>query len=186
MRARVRTYHSIPCLQAHQSSNAYKQLQDGPRLKSILKGATEDIGQPSTIEDIMRHVKPRTNPVNLIFVLSQYAPKISEMHFPQPRDFFDLFTRSTLSSKTRADAFLWLIWWYLESDFSADAAQANPFGRGTVDPDSARHVMVPRLDVLNEEEADAENVDTEEEVAFGEAKRLEREGLSISISFPRN
>jgi hypothetical protein len=42
MRAQLRTYHSIPSLQAHQDPNAYKQLQDAPRLKSILKGATED------------------------------------------------------------------------------------------------------------------------------------------------
>lgn len=182
MRARVRTYHSIPCLQAHQSSHAYKQLQDGPRLKSILKGATEDVGQPSTVEEIMRHTKPRTNPVNLIFVLSQYAPKISEMHFSPPRDFFDLFTRSTLSSKTRADAFLWLIWWYLESDFSVDATQANPFGRGTAASESMKPIMVPKLDVLTEEEATAENIDTEEEVAFGEAKRLEREGTRFFVT----
>jgi len=129
----------------------------------------------------MRHAKPRTNPVNLIFVLSQYAPKISEMHFPPPRDFFDLFTRSTLSSKTRADAFLWLIWWYLESDFSVEATQNNPFGRGTAVSDSAKPILVPRLDVLSEEDANAENIDTEEEVSFGEAKRLEREGLLIFI-----
>ena len=51
MRAQLRTYHSIPSLQAHHDPNAYKQLQDAPRLKSILKGATEDVEQPNTIED---------------------------------------------------------------------------------------------------------------------------------------
>jgi len=132
----------------------------------------------------MRQSKPRTNPVNLIFVLSQYAPKISEMHFLPPRDFFDLFTRSTLSSKTRADAFLWLIWWYLESDFSTEASQANPFGRGTAGSESTKPIMVPRLDVLTDDEANAENVDTEEERAFGVAKRLERRGLrTLTIYF---
>ena len=77
MRAQLRTYHSIPALQAHQDPNAYKQLQDAPRLKSILKGATEDEPQPSTMEEIKAARLPRTNPVNLIFVMSQYAPKIS-------------------------------------------------------------------------------------------------------------
>ena len=96
MRAQLRTYHSIPSLQAHQDPNAYKQLQDAPRLKSILKGATEDVEQPSTIEDIKAHAVPRTNPVNLIFVLAQYAPKISEIHFFPPRDFFDLDRKSVV------------------------------------------------------------------------------------------
>ena len=95
MRAQLRTYHSIPALQADQDPNAYKQLQDAPRLKSILKGATEDEPQPSTMEEIKAATIPRTNPVNLIFVMSQYAPKISEVHFPPPRDFFDLVMRPT-------------------------------------------------------------------------------------------
>jgi hypothetical protein len=45
---------------------------------------------------------------------------------------FDLVMRSTLSSRSRARAFLWLVWWYLESDFSQDAALHNPFGPGQV------------------------------------------------------
>src|ERR1700761_3241269 len=100
MRAQLRTYHSIPSLQANQDPNAYKQLQDAPRLKSILKGASEDVNQPPTMEKGRESRKPRTNPVPLIFLLAQYAPMISEMHFPAPYDFFDLVMRSTLSSKT--------------------------------------------------------------------------------------
>ena len=111
MRAQLRTYHSIPSLQAHQDPNAYKQLQDAPRLKSILKGATEDTEQPNTIEDVKNHPVPRTNPVNLIFVLAQYAPKISEIHFNPPQDFFDLVMKSSLSSRSRATAFVWRRWW---------------------------------------------------------------------------
>ncbi|KAI9713015.1 MAG: hypothetical protein M1828_001489 [Chrysothrix sp. TS-e1954] len=177
MRARVRTYHSIPCLQAQQGAQAYKQLQDGPRLKSILKGATEDVQQPGTVDDITKHPKPRTNPVNLIFVLSQYAPRISETHFFPPRDFFDLFMRSTLSSQSRARAFLWLVWWYLESDFSIEDTQQNPFGRGMPGDDNGMPTKVPALEVLTEEQAESENVDTEEEVAYGESKRREREAI---------
>lgn len=179
MRARVRTYHAIPCLQAQQGANAYKQLQDGPRLKSILKGATEDTPQPSSIEEIIKHAKPRTNPVNLIFVFSQFAPKISELHFPAPRDFFDLFMRPTLSSKSRATAFLWLIWWYLESDFTSEDALKNPFGPGEAYNKDSLAVKVPVLDILTDEQADAENIDTEEELAYGEAKRKEREGMFL-------
>ncbi|KAI9739607.1 MAG: hypothetical protein M1834_006325 [Cirrosporium novae-zelandiae] len=178
MRAQLRTYHSIPSLQAHQDPNAYKQLQDAPRLKSILKGASEDTEQPNTVDKVKNRPKPRTNPVNLIFVLSQYAPKISELHFNPPRDFFDLVMRSTLSSISRAKAFLWLMWWYLESDFTKESALNNPFGAGVVGEGTQGFPLkVPPFDTLTEEQANAENVDTQSEVDFGEEKRLERKRL---------
>lgn len=177
MRAQLRTYHSIPSLQAHQDPNAYKQLQDAPRLKSILKGASEDANQPTTIEKVKRLPIPRTNPVNLIFVLSQYAPKISETHFFPPRDFFDLVMRGTLSSRSRAKAFLWLIWFYLESDFSAQSAEKNPFGRGQTGTSGDLPFKVPPFEHLTEEQANAENVDTQSEKDYGEMKRLERKRI---------
>ncbi|KAL8944590.1 MAG: hypothetical protein Q9216_000393 [Gyalolechia sp. 2 TL-2023] len=177
MRAQLRTYHSIPSLQAHQDPNAYKQLQDAPRLKSILKGASEDANQPTTIEKVKRLPIPRTNPVNLIFVLSQYAPKISETHFSPPRDFFDLVMRGTLSSRSRAKAFLWLIWFYLESDFSVQSAEKNPFGRGQAGSQEELPFKVPPFEHLTEEQANAENVDTQSEKEYGEMKRLERKRI---------
>ncbi|KAL8731344.1 MAG: hypothetical protein Q9166_003436 [cf. Caloplaca sp. 2 TL-2023] len=177
MRAQLRTYHSIPSLQAHQDPNAYKQLQDAPRLKSILKGASEDVNQPTTIEKVKRLPIPRTNPVNLIFVLSQYAPKISETHFFPPRDFFDLVMRGTLSSQSRARAFLWLIWHYLESDFSPKSAEENPFGSGQAGAPGDAPFKVPPFEHLTEEQANAENVDTQAEKDYGEMKRLERKRI---------
>ncbi|OJJ44664.1 hypothetical protein ASPZODRAFT_134747 [Penicilliopsis zonata CBS 506.65] len=178
MRAQLRTYHSIPSLQARQDPNAYKQLQDAPRLKSILKGASEDTDQPNSLEKIKRAPIPRTNPVNLIFVLAQYAPKVSEMHFFPPRDFFDLVMRSTLSSRSRAKAFLWLMWWYLESDFTREDALRNPFGAGLDgEGTGGLPVKVPAFESLTEEQADGENVDTQSELDYGEAKRLERKRI---------
>ncbi|KAI4794285.1 hypothetical protein E4T45_12413 [Aureobasidium sp. EXF-8846] len=184
MRAQLRTYHSIPALQAHQDPNAYKQLQDAPRLKSILKGATEDTPQPGTIEDIRQATIPRTNPVNLIFVLSQYAPKISELHFNHPRDFFDLVMRPSLSSKSRATAFLWLMWWYLESDFSDQSALDNPFGAGCEPEGGGVPIKVPPLESLTEEQAALENVDSKEEKEYGEQKRKERIAIVASEPSP--
>ncbi|KAK5693601.1 hypothetical protein LTR97_010170 [Elasticomyces elasticus] len=188
MRAQLRTYHSIPALQAHQDPNAYKQLQDAPRLKSILKGATEDDPQPSTMEEVRAKQRPRTNPVNLIFVMSQYAPKISETHFSPPRDFFDLVMRGSLSSASRARAFLWLIWWYLESDFGYEDSQSNPFGKGRYgegeEGTDALPLRAPPLESLTEEQAALENIDTEEEERFGEIKRKERIAILASEPSP--
>ena len=100
------------------------------------------------------------------------------MHFYQPRDFFDLVIRSTLSSRSRAKAFLWLVWWYLESDFSEHAALNNPFGRGLPgDEPGSLPIKVPAFEHLTEEQANAENVDTEEEKVYGEMKRLERKQI---------
>ncbi|KAF3940243.1 hypothetical protein ABW19_dt0207240 [Dactylella cylindrospora] len=131
MRAQLRTYHAIPALQTYVDPNAYKQLQDAPRLKSILKGACEDRREPTTLDGIIKvQLQPRTNPINLIFVLANYSHKVTELHFGQPRDFFDLVMRWTLSSQSRAKAFLWLMWWYLESGFTAKDAAENPFGPG--------------------------------------------------------
>ena len=59
MRARVRTYHAIPCLQAQSGTGAYKQLQDGPRLKSILKGAMEDTRQPNNLDELLNAANVR-------------------------------------------------------------------------------------------------------------------------------
>jgi Ino eighty subunit 1 len=194
MRAQLRTYHAIPSLQAQQDPNSYKQLQDAPRLKSILKGASEDRPEPNSIEKIKGSEIPRTNPVNLIFVLAQFAVMVTELHFPPGFDFYDLIMRNTLSSKSRARAFLWLMWHYLESDFTEEGAAENPFGPGVdygtgeeASQEASRSKVdlekgvanqgVPQFDVLTEEEAALENVDTAAEVEYGEAKMRERKRI---------
>lgn len=188
MRAQLRTYHSIPSLQAYKSQRDYKSLQDAPRLKSILKGASEDTEEPRTLEALKARPVPRTNPVNLIFVLSQSAPNISESHFRDKVDFFDLAMRSTISSKSRAEAFLWLMWWYLESNFTKEDGLNNPYGPGqykeSEDPDDPDVVplLVPELVNITPEEGDKENEDPEEEIAFGEKMREERKRIMLEVA----
>jgi Ino eighty subunit 1 len=102
------------------------------------------------------------------------------MHFDVPRDFFDLVMKENLSSKSRATAFLWLMWWYLESDFSAENAADNPYGpgRSTPEADSGEvPIKCPQFEFLSDEQAALENVDTTEELEFGEEKRLERQRI---------
>ncbi|KAL2139138.1 hypothetical protein VTI28DRAFT_5725 [Corynascus sepedonium] len=174
MRAQLRTYHAIPSLQARQDPHAYKQLQDAPRLKSILKGGSDDRPEPASLDEIKAINVPRTNPVNLLFLICQSAPKVAELHFPPGQEFHDLIMKTNYSSESRARAFLWLMWFYLESDFTEEGCEENPFGPGVDYGVDVANQGVPRLEPLTEEEAALENVDTQEEIDFGYAKQKMR------------
>lgn len=174
MRAQLRTYHAIPSLQAHQDANAYKQLQDAPRLKSILKGSVEDRTEPNTLVGIKEFDPPRTNPVNLLFVICQSAQKIAELHFPAGQEFHDLVMKTHYTSQSRARAFLWLMWFYLESDFTEEGCDENPFGAGVDYGLQVANQGVPRVEPMSKEDEEAENVDTQEELDFGHEKQKMR------------
>ncbi|KAG6356182.1 hypothetical protein INS49_015569 [Diaporthe citri] len=152
MRAQLRTYHAIPSLQARQDPNSYKQLQDAPRLKSILKGGSEDRVEPSALDAIKTMSVPRTNPVNLLFVICASAAKIAELHFPPGGEFHDLIMKTDTSSGSRARAFLWIMWFYLESDFTEEGCMETP-------------------------SMEYENVDTQEELDFGLQKQAMRKKI---------
>jgi Ino eighty subunit 1 len=187
MRTRLRTYHAIPSLQACQDSSSYKQLQDTPRLKSIIKGALEDRPEPNSLEKIKREDIPRTNPINLASVLAQFSQKVTELHFPPDRDFYDLIIKEDISSTSRARAFLWLMWFYLESDFTEEGADENPFGPGVVYDVDVRNQGVPEFKYLTKEQQDLENVDTPEEKDFRNAKQRGGESSKqIKLQFKQN
>ncbi|KAK0635177.1 hypothetical protein B0T17DRAFT_586768 [Bombardia bombarda] len=174
MRAQLRTYHAIPSLQAHQDPHAYKQLQDAPRLKSILKGGAEDRKEPSSLDDLKYSKVPRTNPVNLLFVICQAASKVAELHFPPGREFHDLIMKTNFTSASRARAFLWIMWFYLESDFTEEGCEENPFGAGVDYGVDVANQGVPQLVEMDEDEEAEENVDPQEEIDFGFLKQKTR------------
>ncbi|KAM0335768.1 hypothetical protein ACHAQA_000818 [Verticillium albo-atrum] len=177
MRAQLRTYHAIPSLQAQQDPHAYKQLQDAPRLKSILKGGAEDRQEPGSLNKIKARDCPRTNPVNLLFVICNAALKVAELHFPPGQEFHDLVMKTNFSSKSRAKAFLWIMWFYLESDFTEEGCDENPFGRGVDYGVDVANQGVPRLEEMSADEEARENIDTPKEVEFG----LERQKTRAKI-----
>lgn len=183
MRAQLRTYHPIPSLQYGQAQNA-KLLQDAPRIKSILKGVQEDRNEPFTWEQLLecrkRGIKPLTSPVSLIFLFGTYCQKVTELHFSPPKEFYDLFNRTNLSSESRARAFLWLCWHYLETDGSPEAAAENPFGP----PEEPDTVRVPKLQHISAEQEALENQDPEEEIEYG--NRMEEERKRMSSQLARN
>ncbi|KAI1180947.1 hypothetical protein F4777DRAFT_527619 [Nemania sp. FL0916] len=174
MRAQLRTYHAIPSLQAHQDASAYKQLQDAPRLKSILKGAAEDRPEPHDLGDFKTMKSPRSNPVNLIFLICSQAPQVAELHFPSGGEFHDLVMKTNYSSSSRAKAFLWLMWQYLESDFTEEGCDENPFGRGVDYQLGLANQGIPKMVEMTQEEEALENIDSPEEVEFGHDKQSHR------------
>ena len=67
------------------------------------------------------------------------------------------------------------MWWYLESSFTKEHALANPFGPGRIgEKKEGLPITVPAFDHLTEDQGNAENVDTPDEIRYGEEKQKER------------
>lgn len=115
--------------------------------------------------------------MNLLFVMCSSAAKIAELHFPPGREFHDLIMKTNLSSKSRARAFLWIMWFYLESDFTEEGCWENPFGEGVDYGVDVANQGVPRMEELSKEEEAEENIDTQEEVVFGKGKQAMRKKI---------
>jgi Ino eighty subunit 1 len=76
------------------------------------------------------------------------------------------------------------MWYYLESDFSREAALTSPFGPGLVgEGTGGMPLKVPAFEHLTEDQADAENIDTPEEIAYGEEKQRERKRMCNFVTF---
>lgn len=166
MRTAIRTYHPVPSLQ-RTSGN----LQDAPRIKHILKtGLLEDEAAlpPQTPDEVLARARsgriPSTSVLNLMFLLSTHSSTIGT-HFSQRFEFLDVFLKNEFSSASRARAFLWMCFNYLENPGSSpddydEEPKENPFA----DPHSKD--AAPLLVSLTPEEISQENVDTEEEKAL--------------------
>ncbi|KAF9480046.1 hypothetical protein BDN70DRAFT_833438 [Pholiota conissans] len=163
MKTALRTYHPVPSLQKTDGN-----AQDAPRIKNCLKAAllpTETrVPPPSTPEEVLTKLRagihPPTSVVNLIFVLANHAAPLASIHFDGSLNFLDLFLpRTWLSSTDRGRAFLWLVYHYLEKE-----NPPNPFD----DTHSTRYPgKVPSLRRLTPQQYQSENVDTPEEIQWG-------------------
>lgn len=118
MKTILRSYHPVPSLQ--KSENTRRNMQDAPRMKSLLKAVLlphERPGPPggsSTASASAKHVghldteevpadiaetarrlrlerRPPTSVVTLIFLLTHQASDIMSLHFPPPFDMHSLF-----------------------------------------------------------------------------------------------
>ncbi|KAH3680782.1 hypothetical protein WICMUC_000133 [Wickerhamomyces mucosus] len=163
MKSQLRTYHSIPVLQLNyekrgvSNSNSDKQLQDTPRLKSILKACCDDTHEPNDLQLLTTFDKnPKTNIVNLLFLFCNNEDAVAEKFLNY--SFFDIFINSNHDPKDRATLLLWLIYNYLETKLSDGEVSENPFGNR------------PEVKKIDEEY----DKDTEEEIKFGQTMLEER------------
>ncbi|EPQ28972.1 uncharacterized protein PFL1_03262 [Pseudozyma flocculosa PF-1] len=166
MKTVLRSYHPIPSMQNNE--NTRRNMQDAPRMKSLLKAVLLDherasaptagptAGQPppppkppkvnllsdeapgdfrETIKRYRDGTRPPTSVVTLIFLFSLHANDVTATHFPQPHDSHALFyphPSHPLTAKQRAEAFLWLLYHYLEGPASEPPAELeNPFDDDT-------------------------------------------------------
>ncbi|PPQ72721.1 hypothetical protein CVT26_003016 [Gymnopilus dilepis] len=168
MKTALRTYHPVPSLQKTDGN-----AQDAPRIKNCLKAAVLPSEfktiPPSTPEEVLAKLRegqrPSTSVVNVIFVLANHAAV--SVHFDGNLNFLDLFLPNTrFASADRGRAFLWLLYHYLENE-----NPPNPFD----DEHSASHPgKIPYLRKLSTAEYQRENVDTPEEIQWGNMMSNER------------
>ncbi|KLO10122.1 hypothetical protein SCHPADRAFT_907169 [Schizopora paradoxa] len=190
MKTALRTYHPVPSLQKTDGN-----LQDAPRIKNCLKAAllpSEARGSPPTslgdvIEKLRNGQRPPTSIVNLIFIMSNQTTLLGRQHFNARLDFLDIFMPVNIPSPSRARAFLWLVYHYLEDPFSSGThASSSSSSRPTADTnpfsdDYAREHpgMVPYLPMLRDDEMRAlnENIDPPEEIEWGNQMCAQRTGF---------
>ncbi|CCE72733.1 Piso0_000327 [Millerozyma farinosa CBS 7064] len=166
MRSSLRTYHSIPSLQADPVYGGSKPLQDTPRLKSILKAVTEVHGEIKSLDDLLEYPpveKPNTNIVQLLFFLSNCMKKIKFLQddtdsADDGNEFIDFFLNSRIYPKNRSQRFLWLIYTYLETSFTPEELANNPFNPHTIPP----------VEFIPESEINDFDKDTDYEIEFSE------------------
>ncbi|KAF9535825.1 hypothetical protein CPB83DRAFT_753362 [Crepidotus variabilis] len=167
MKTTIRTYHPIPSLQRTNGN-----MQDAPRIKHILKTSLldgEGKSPPATPGDVLSRAKdgptPSTSVTNLIFVLAHHTGAIGQAHFHGQFDFMDFFLRTEVSSVSRAQAFLWLCYNYLESpapleDEYDEEIPENPFC------DPVKKSSPPSFIFLTQDEMTLENQESTEDIAM--------------------
>ncbi|KNZ44939.1 hypothetical protein VP01_866g2 [Puccinia sorghi] len=166
LRAYMRTYHPIPCLQKDEYCQT--NLQDAPRIKTMLKSCqlpSEFNNEPDSLPEIAKRsalgYRPPTTVVNLIFELFSVEPYVSMKYFPEGFVLHDLFSPTTIPTKLRAYAFLWLMHHFLE-----DPSALNDFAHES----KVEAFQLARLEDIQPDSSlgdTPENVDTEEEIQWG-------------------
>lgn len=177
MRSALRTYHLIPSLQTDKDGQT-KPLQDTPRLKTILKAVCDGQDHLLTLLDLLRDPpkeKPNTNVIKLIFLMSTFFQNIpfhyddsydhdsflEKLRFikasPGPQNkFMEFFLNDEIYPANRARRFLWLVYTYLETSFTPEELEKNPFNAS----------VIPPIEFIPEAEIASYDIDLDFEVEY--------------------
>lgn len=178
MRSAFRTFHLLPSLQSDHDGPR-KPLQDTPRLKSILKAVCDGQEHLQILLDVLRSPtpnKPNTNIIKLVFLMSSFFQKIP-FHYEEPSGemkaieensklpgsptgpynrFMEFFLNDDMCPKNRAQRLLWLFYTYLETSFTPEELENNPFNPK----------VIPPVQYLTEEQIKECDVDLPEEIEY--------------------
>ena len=136
MKSTLRTYHSIPSLQTCREGGTVKQLQDTPRLKSILKAVCEgEENNLNFLDDMIKNPpnkKPNTNVIQLLFLLSNAVHGVPFLTDQKNSYLLDFFVNTKIHPANRAKRLLWLLYTLLETNFTETDLHNNPFGADSI------------------------------------------------------
>ncbi|RCK55335.1 Ino eighty subunit 1 [Candida viswanathii] len=163
MKSTLRTYHSIPSLQTGPKGGTVQQLQDTPRLKSILKAVCEgEENNVNLLNCIIANppkTKPNTNIIQLLFLLSNAIHGVPYMDDQPNSHLLEFFVNTKIHPQNRANRFLWLLYTFLETNFTKEELSKNPFGGE----------RIPPIEWLEELEVDQFDQDLDYERTYADA-----------------
>lgn len=105
---------------------------------------------------------------------------MGQSHFGGRVDFLDLFLRTEFSSASRAQAFLWLCFNYLESPSSEDDYDEEPAPNPFSDP--SKPTSPPSFELLSAEAVSAENQESEEDAETLRKLNSQRLGIVETLN----
>lgn len=126
-----------------------KQLQDTPRIKSILKSVNDlNTNIPKSFSTFMDYIALKKgeplNVVSLIFLLCVHEYEVGKSFFvplqgepPKPEGaaistgspFNDIWLKMGLRREDKVSRFMWLMYLFIETEFQKDKILSNPFNK---------------------------------------------------------
>ncbi|CAN3372196.1 hypothetical protein DIURU_004265 [Diutina rugosa] len=170
-------FNSIPSLQTMPNVNL--RFPDSKSFKEIVNIESKDSPfDQRNLEKLIQkppEQKPNMNVLVLILALSRYKKPLpffgkENNAYPCYVNFLDFFQESLVHPENRAKRFLWLMYTFLETNFTKKEMAKNPFGAD-----------IPPVNYLSQEEAEKFDVDSPAEVTYAMDKYKEHAEWSAHV-----
>lgn len=170
-------FNSIPSLQTMPNVNL--RFPDSKSFKEIVNIESKDSPfDQRNLEKLIQkppEQKPNMNVLVLILALSRYKKPLpffgkENNAYPCYVNFLDFFQESLVHPENRAKRFLWLMYTFLETNFTKREMAKNPFGAD-----------IPPVNYLLQEEAEKFDVDLPAEVTYAMDKYKEHAEWSAHV-----